>query len=318
MFEAGFGSGFNTPDSELTWTDLTSRLWNWDETTGIQYQLGALQATNLTLHLTTSTAYLITTNTASPVLPERACRGPRCGLRAALGTLGGVTSTAGTSSSGTPRSGARRSTSSSAGTPSHRHRPVGGAVLRPADVLPRRSVRGHPVRVVAVDDQPGNAGVLPTQLLNAALGNTNTLNITLSPNGAASQQAVLHTDGHSTVSAGSAGASVSAGHRHVHGRGRSGWMFGDPLGSPPSSLATGNPESSTRLRRVAADRAGREPPGRYGWYLICNDASFPPLSGGITVEGWFNYQFFGTGTGIPHSVTGTGTSRPHASSRTAR
>ena len=38
------------------------------------------------------------------------------------------------------------------------------------------------------DDQPGTSGVLPTQLLNAALGNTNPLNILLSPNGGAVQQ----------------------------------------------------------------------------------------------------------------------------------
>src|SRR6185437_10533388 len=50
-FEAAFGAGFNTPNSELTWTDLTNRLWSWDETTGIQYQLGQLQSTDARLEL---------------------------------------------------------------------------------------------------------------------------------------------------------------------------------------------------------------------------------------------------------------------------
>ena len=51
LFEAAFGAGFNTANSELTWTDLTTRLWSWDEITGIQYQLGQLQATNLNLEI---------------------------------------------------------------------------------------------------------------------------------------------------------------------------------------------------------------------------------------------------------------------------
>jgi len=50
-FEAAFGGGFQTPPDQLTWTDLTSRLWSWDETTGVQYQLGQIQATNLDLEL---------------------------------------------------------------------------------------------------------------------------------------------------------------------------------------------------------------------------------------------------------------------------
>jgi len=50
-FEAAFGGGFQTPPDQLTWSDLTNRLWSWDETTGVQYQLGELQATSLDLEL---------------------------------------------------------------------------------------------------------------------------------------------------------------------------------------------------------------------------------------------------------------------------
>jgi len=50
-FEAAFGAGFNTPNSELIWTDLTNRMWSWDETTGIQFQLGQLQSTNLAMEI---------------------------------------------------------------------------------------------------------------------------------------------------------------------------------------------------------------------------------------------------------------------------
>src|SRR6185437_2393453 len=65
-FEAAFGAGFNTPNSELTWTDLTSRLWSWDETTGIQYQLGQLQSTDARLELDNFDNALSPTNPGSP------------------------------------------------------------------------------------------------------------------------------------------------------------------------------------------------------------------------------------------------------------
>ena len=50
-FEAAFNGGFQTPPDQLTWTDLSNRLWSWDETTGVQYQLGEIQATELDLEL---------------------------------------------------------------------------------------------------------------------------------------------------------------------------------------------------------------------------------------------------------------------------
>src|SRR5581483_7348098 len=50
-FEAAFGSGYETPPDQMTWTDLTSRCWSWSETTGIQYQLGNIQSTDLMLDL---------------------------------------------------------------------------------------------------------------------------------------------------------------------------------------------------------------------------------------------------------------------------
>src|SRR5262249_49522845 len=32
----------------------------------------------------------------------------------------------------------------------------------------------------------------------------------------------------------------------------------------------------------------------FGWFLTCNDANFPPLANGVTIEAWFNYQYFGS------------------------
>ena len=64
-FEGAFNGGFQTPLDQLTWTDLTPRLWSWDETTGVQYQLGELQATNLTLELDNNDNLLALDNPAS-------------------------------------------------------------------------------------------------------------------------------------------------------------------------------------------------------------------------------------------------------------
>ena len=90
VFEAAFGSGFNTPDSERTWTDISTRLWSLEETTGIQFQLGQLQATHLDLTLDNNDNYLASLNSSSPYYPD-VVAGTPVRLRAAMGTLGGIT-----------------------------------------------------------------------------------------------------------------------------------------------------------------------------------------------------------------------------------
>lgn len=65
-FEAAFGGGFQTPPDQLTWYDLSDRLWSWDETTGTQYQLGEIQATNLDLELDNWDNALASDNPGSP------------------------------------------------------------------------------------------------------------------------------------------------------------------------------------------------------------------------------------------------------------
>ena len=65
-FEAAFGGGFQTPPDQLTWTDLSNRLWSWDETTGVQYQLGEIQATELDLELDNYDNALASDNVGSP------------------------------------------------------------------------------------------------------------------------------------------------------------------------------------------------------------------------------------------------------------
>ena len=64
--EAAFGGGFQTPPDGQVWTDITSRVWAWDETTGVQYQLNQLQATNVELEADNFDGALSSDNTGSP------------------------------------------------------------------------------------------------------------------------------------------------------------------------------------------------------------------------------------------------------------
>ena len=292
-FEAGFGSGFNTPDSEVTWTDLTSRLWNWDETTGVQYQLGELQATNLLVQADNNDGALISTNTASPYYPN-VVPGTPLRIRAALGTIGGTTVNRwyviqrNAAEWGEAIDDQHRRYSDMTGTD------LWAALSTAPPTLYRTEVREDgPYAWWPCDDQPGNAGVQPTALLNAAAGNTNTLNVTLSPNGSTAQDG-YDTDGNSVTTVGTA---IPPGIAIYTSGASSGWMFGDPVSSP-ASFATGNPESSQPGSAAWQQTGQQGDSGDTGWYLICHDTSFPPLSGGITVEAWFNYAYFGSANGL--------------------
>ena len=304
VFEAGFGAGFNTPDSEITWTDLSSRLWSWEETTGIQYQLGQLQSTNLTMNLDNLDGYLSPLNTASPYYPN-CVPGTPVRLRAALGTLGGniinrwyVIQ----------RNAAQWD--EEIDEVFRRYCPVSGTDLwaalssTPPSFYRSEVYEDTPYAWWPCDDQPGNSGVLPTQLLNAAVGNVNTLAIELSANKGVAQQ--YYTEGGTASGTGEDAVPPGIGIYTVGAD--QGWMFGDPLGSP-SSIDTGNPVSATpgSASWQASGQAGTT--GSYGWYLLCNDAGFPAVSGGITVEIWFNYAFYGSATGY-NSSNDTGTWSP--------
>jgi hypothetical protein len=290
VFEAGFGSGFNTPDSEVTWTALPGRLWSWDETTGIKFNLGQLQSTDLQLELDNYDAALTSTNASSPYYPD-VQPGTPFRLRAALGTLGGVTVNRwyvlqrNAAQWGEGIDEAYRRYCEVAGTD------LWAALSDTPPTFYRSEIYADgPYAWWPMDDQPGTSGVLPVSLLNAAVGNTNTLNVVLSPNGGTSQ--VYETEsgysGEYIVPPGVAIYTVGA---------DAGWLFGDPQGSP-ASLGTGNPVTSTPGSAAwqASGQAGNT--GSYGWFLSCNDSSFPALSGGITVEIWFSYQYYGSATGI--------------------
>jgi len=480
-FEAAFGAGFNTPNSQITtgstsnplnWTDLSTRLWSFDETTGIQYQLGQLQATNLQLELDNNDGYLSSLNVGSPyysnamnanmsfqgsISPWSAGDGgtialstaqtyasasgaisnysmslhgngstanpgafseqfavtPSWGYSAsawfysasswASGVAVGInwytsgnayisTSTITTVSplpaatwtqvtvtnqtspsnaaygqiiaeaAGTPSAGqifyiaeaAMVPGSSivltglvSPGTPIRMRfalGTLGGTTFNRWYVIQRNAsewneqitpefrrycfvtgtdlwaamssvpptsyraeiAEDNPQSWWAMDDQPLNFGVLPTTLLNSATGNTNVMNIEVSPDGA-QFQAIYNSVGAAAGNGHAPGNYFGATHLSIppgvaiyQVGADAGWMFGDPQGTAPS-LDTGNPVTSNPGSAAwqAGGQAGAA--AKYGWYLITNDSTFPPLSGGITIEIWFNYQYYGSASGFETS-----------------
>jgi hypothetical protein len=296
--EAAFGSGYNTPVSEMTWTDLTNRLWDWDGSGGIQFQLGQMQSGEYTIELDNYDAALTSTNASGPYYPD-VQPGTPIRIRAALGTIGGVTAdrwyvialNAGEWTEKIDES-YRRYVELSATD-------LWAALSATPPTFYRSEIYAdQPYVWWPCDDQPGTAGVLPTTLLNAAVGNTNVLNIAVSPNGAIAQvQAEKGNGSNAVLNAGAASYAVGA---------SAGWMFGDPQGSP-ASLGTGNPVTSTPGSAAWQASGQYGTTGSYGWFLYCNDASFPTLTNGITVEGWFNYNFWGDAHGYLQESGGTAT-----------
>ncbi len=307
-FEAAFGSGYNTPVSEMTWTDLTSRAWDWDGQGGIQFQLGQLQSAQYTITLDNFDAYLTSTNSASPYYPY-VQPGTPVRIRAALGVIGGVTvnrwyTLALNAGEWTEKIGGdfRRYAELSATD-------LWASLSATPPTFYRAEIyQDSPYAWWPCDDQPGTAGILPTALLNAAPGNTNTLNVVLSPNGGTVQNYLTESGINTNVATQGNSSGFPPGVAVYTAGADGGWMFGDPQSSPSSVSAAGNPVQSTPGSAAwqASGQAGST--GSYGWFLSCNDAGFPPLSGGITIEAWFNAAYYGSANMwvvIPSSGTGT-------------
>lgn len=148
-----------------------------------------------------------------------------------------------------------------------------------------------------MDDQPLAGGVLPTSLRNAALGNTTVLPVVASPAGITGGDA-YDTSGRDAT----AGANVNQNVATYSVGANQGWMYGDPQSSP-QSYSTGNPVTSSPGSAAWQQTGFQGNTGANGWFLAVNDAGFPPLSGGVTVAGWFNAAFFGTSAGYTNSGT---------------
>jgi hypothetical protein len=290
IVEAGFGAGFNTPDSEVTWTDISSRAWEFDEQTGIQFELAELQSTNLTMIFDNYDGFLSPLNESSPWYPD-VIPGTPLRLRAALASPGGTAVNRWYVI-------ARNATqwAEEIDEVFRRFCSVTGADLwaalsaTPPTFYRSEILEDAPYSWWPCDDQPGTSGVLPSTLLNAALGNTNTLNVELSNLGGIAQTP-QNLEGY-------AADTLIPPTMPVYTVGtQGGWMPGDPQGAP-SNVDTGNPQTATPGSAAwqASGQSGST--GSNGWYLACNDPGFPALSGGITVEIWAQYQFQGSAVGV--------------------
>ena len=139
-----------------------------------------------------------------------------------------------------------------------------------------------------MDDQPLSGGVQPTSLRNSASGNANPLTIYGAPaghrRGAYSTAGTDATTRNATVTPPPSVATYAVAQQQ-------GWMYGDPQ-STPSSAVAGN--QITASPGSAAWQASGQAGDHRLLRLVpaANDAEFPPLSGGITVEGWFNCPFY--------------------------
>lgn len=292
ILEAGLGAGYQTPLEQITWTDLSSRLWGWDETTGIQYQLGAIQSADVTLTLDNNDGAL------SPGGALALTAGVPVRLRMAIGTIGGTAvnrwHVIQRNLHEIPQrinETLRRHVTATATD--------GWAALSSTTLTPYRNevYNDGPYAWWTANDPPGTGGVLPSALLNAAPGNGNALNIAVSPNGATLQG--FYSAGGTSLTASQFGSPPgSPSTLAVYAAGTSqGWMYGDPQ-SALASIPTGNPQSPVPGSGAVQFTGQAGNTGSYGWWMYCNDVNFPALTGGVTIEGWFNYAFLGSASGV--------------------
>ena len=305
IVEMALGAGFETPADQLTWTTLndsgvapgpgvTKRFWGWADQGGIPYALAGLQSGTGTVTLDDAAGDLTPSNSASPWYPD-IVTGTPVRLRVALGTLTGpLGSTVVNRWYVIQRNmldAEEKRDSNMRNFVDMSLTDIWSVVSGSCPSPYRGEVRqDNPYAWWTGDDQPLSGGVLPTTLRNSAAGNTNVLNITLSPGGGI-LQFYYDEDGNST--SGFQAPSVP-----VYAVGASqGWMYGDPQSSP-ASYATSNPVTASPGSAAwqASGQGGNT--GSYGYFLSCNDASFPVLANGVTVEGWFSYPFFGSGSGL--------------------
>jgi hypothetical protein len=269
FFEAAFGSGYGTPPDQMTWTNLQTvgngmRLRDWSETTGIQYELGALESSEGQLELDNPDGALSPGNPSSPWFPN-VQPGTPVRIRA-------VTAAA------DRWYVIQRNVERWPQQWDDQFRGVANTVINDQwSVINKELPTPYRAEVLAdapyawwpCDDPVTNNA---TSLVNAAPGNTLPLNITIAPGGLAS-----------VVNVGTPGdgASYSMDFSAVEQFAQdSGWMYGDPDSAAWQQTGTGS--AST------------------GRYLQCTDANFPPLAGGVTVEGWWNFTWAKTAPPNPN------------------
>ena len=260
FFEAAFGSGYGTAPDAMTWTNLQTigngmRLRDWTESTGVQYELGALESSEGQLELDNPDGALSPGNSSSPWFPD-VQPGTPVRIRA-------VTAAA------DRWYVIQRNVERWPQQWDEQLRGVANTVINDQWSVINKELP-TPYRAEVLNDVPyawwpcdDPATNNTTSLVNAAPGNSLPLQITIAPGGLAS-----------TVNVGTPGdgASYSFDFSAVQQFAQdSGWMYGDPDSAAWQQTGTGSAAT--------------------GRYLQCTDANFPPLATGVTVEGWWNFTW---------------------------
>jgi hypothetical protein len=324
ILEAAIGSGFQTPPDEMTWVTLNDSaltpaqqeaagqpkcFWSWEETsTGIPYALGQLQSSEGNLQLDNASANFTPSNPSGNFYPD-ITTGTPLRLRFALGTVGGVTQDRWYTWSRNAldwdekRDEELRSYVVTGLTDSW------SVASAPCPSAYRTEIiQDAPQSWWAMDDQPLAGGVLPTQLVNGAAGNSNPLVIYAASGGvsAGDQYSTtgtdLTTDGSGITGIPAANPPPSVAIYSVGAN--AGWMYGDPQSSP-SSYSTGNPVTSSPGAASWQQTGLLGNSGSNGWFMAANDPDFPPLADGMSFELWWNPAFFGSATGFTDTSNST-------------
>lgn len=320
ILEAGFGSGFETPLDEITWTALSDsaptwrasnkpRFWGWQDDSGVPYTLGQLQSSTGAVQLDNADGYLSPANSESPWYPD-VVTGTPLRLRCALGSFTGPEGTTvinrwyvlarNALEFPEKRNDAWRNYVETALTDIWSVVSASCPTPFRGEILAESSLYAW----WTMDDQPLSGGVQPTSLRNSAPGNTNTLGIYASPSGVSSGDAYTTTGTDATSTYPSPNTSVPPPSVATGAVAQQqGWMYGDPQSSP-ASYATSNPVTASPGSAAWQQTGMQGSGGSNGWYLAVNDSNFPVLADGITVKGWFSAGFFGSATGWKNVSTG--------------
>jgi len=156
------------------------------------------------------------------------------------------------------------------------------------------------------DDQPLAGGVQPVSLRNIAPGNSSALSITASPGGITAQDAYGTNNTDLSAFIGAFPNPPPPGIAIYSAGQNQGWMYGDPASSLASAAASGGPVTASPGAASWQHSGILGNTGQHGWFLDVNDAAFPGLSGGVTVEGWFLYPFWAGDKGFTGPVGGIG------------
>jgi hypothetical protein len=314
IVEIGLGSGFLTPPDQIAWTVVNDsaadprtavkRFWAYQETTGIQYALGQIQSTDGAIQLDNFDGALSPSNSGSPFFPGVATGVP---VRARFALGGSENRWLALQRHLTTvrelRSAALRNYVSAGISDAW-------SIASGACWTPYRGevAQDSPHTWYPCDDQALVGGVLPVTLRNAAPGNSIPLSIVASPagipyqdmwgmeNGVYGLSSDLTAGGTSSTPAPVPGIAVYAVGQSA------GWMYGDPQSSPASGVAGGAVTASPGS--AAWQQTGLlGSTGSHGWFLAARDPGYPPLSGGVSVEGWFSPGFLGGAQGLSFGGT---------------